>query len=159
LDVPSRPQSPYASSVSSFGSDDNDGASELQRPFPSSAFEVDETARKRSEASQIQKLMFVKFWDWPVYTIVLALGQILAANSYQITLLNGEVGQTATMLYVIASVYAATSILWWLAFRRFQSVWVLSTPFAVYGVAFLFVGCAPFARTEAARGALQKAAS
>jgi alpha-1,3-glucan synthase len=103
--------------------------------------------------------MLRKVFDWPVYTLILALGQILAANSYQISLLNGEQGQTASMLYTIASIYGATSILWWIAFRRLKSVWVLSTPFAVYGLAFISAGCAPFAASVSTRGWLQNVAS
>jgi hypothetical protein len=38
-------------------------------------------------------------------------------------------------------------------------VWVLSTPFAVYGLAFIFAGCAPFASSIPTRGWLQNVAS
>jgi alpha-1,3-glucan synthase len=81
-------------------------------------------------------------------------------NSYQITLLNGEVGETAEKLYILASIYLASSIVWWLVFRLVPSVYVLTIPFFVrlrssvwltrlpandpqiYGFAFLFVGLA-----------------
>jgi alpha-1,3-glucan synthase len=82
--------------------------------------------------------------DWPVYSILLALGQIISANSYQITLLIGEVGETALQLYVIATIYAVSSIGWWLLFRRLKSVYCLSIPFILYGAAFLCIGLAPF---------------
>jgi alpha-1,3-glucan synthase len=109
--------------------------------------------------SGLKKLMLRKVLGWPIYTIVLAFGQILAANSYQITLLNGELGQTATMLYIIATVYAVTSVGWWIVFRRFKSVWTLSTPFGIYGAAFLCVGCAPFSQSALTRGWVQKIAT
>jgi alpha-1,3-glucan synthase len=86
----------------------------------------------------------VKIGDWPVYSILLAFGQIIAANSYQITLLSGTVGQTAGKLYSIASVYLVTSIIWWLLFRNVKSVYCLSSPFIFYGLAFLLLGFAPF---------------
>ena len=86
-----------------------------------------------------------KIGDWPVYAFCIALGQILAANSYQITLLTGEVGQTATKLYVVASIYLATSIGWWFLFRRFASVISLSLPFLFYGIAFVLIGTAHYA--------------
>jgi alpha-1,3-glucan synthase len=42
--------------------------------------------------------MQMRIGDWPLYSFFLAFGQIIAANSYQITLLSGEVGQTAEAL-------------------------------------------------------------
>ena len=81
-------------------------------------------------------------------------------NSYQITLLNGEIGETAEKLYILASIYLASSIIWWMVFRLVPSVYVLTIPFFVrprssiwltrlqanypqiYGFAFLFVGLA-----------------
>ncbi|BFZ64121.1 Cell wall alpha-1,3-glucan synthase ags1 [Saitoella coloradoensis] len=86
-----------------------------------------------------------KMGDWPVYSLFLALGQIVAANSYQISLLSGEIGQTT-------SIYLASSLLWWFAFRRFQSVYVLSAPFAVYGAAFLVLGISPFMESSSGIG-------
>ncbi|CAI7594598.1 unnamed protein product [Penicillium discolor] len=90
----------------------------------------------------LKRFMLMKLGDWPVYSIFLAVGQILALNSYQITLLNGEVGQTAEKLYILASIYLASSIIWWMVFRLVPSVYVLTIPFLIYGVAFLFVGLA-----------------
>ncbi len=160
LDIPSRPGSPYTPSIiSSVYSEDDDHHSNAGSRRFISAFETEEGAANPNEASPIQKFMLRKVFDWPVYTLVLAFGQILAANSYQISLLNGEQGQTASMLYTIASIYGGTSILWWIAFRRFKSVWVLSTPFAIYGIAFIFAGSAPFAASIPTRGWLQNVAS
>jgi alpha-1,3-glucan synthase len=58
-------------------------------------------------------------------------GQILAANSYQITLLNGEVGESAEKLYLIATIYLVFSVVWWIVFRSLRSIFVLSVPFLV----------------------------
>ncbi|KAG7294144.1 hypothetical protein NEMBOFW57_004212 [Staphylotrichum longicolle] len=160
LDIPSRPASPYTPSIiSSVYSEDADHHSNAGSRQFISAFETEDGTKNPNEASPIQKFMLRKVFDWPVYTLILAFGQILAANSYQISLLNGEQGQTAGMLYTIASIYGGTSILWWIAFRRLKSVWVLSTPFAIYGVAFIFAGSAPFASSVVARGWLQNVAS
>ena len=93
----------------------------------------------------IARFLLYRIGDWPVYSILLAFGQIIAANSYQITLLIGEVGETATQLYVIATIYAASSGMWWLMFRRFKSVYCLSAPFVFYGAAFFLIGMGPFA--------------
>lgn len=94
----------------------------------------------------LKRLLLYRIGDWPVYSILLAFGQIIAANSYQISLLVGEVGETALQLYVIATIYAVSSVLWWLMFRRFKSVYCLSVPFVFYGLAFFLVGMAPFAK-------------
>jgi alpha-1,3-glucan synthase len=97
--------------------------------------------------------------DWPVYAFFMAFGQIIAANSYQITLLTGEVGQSAEKLYVIASIYLVTSICWWISFRRLSSVVCLSLPFFFYGLAFLLVGTAHFASSASGRGWVQNVAT
>jgi alpha-1,3-glucan synthase len=94
-----------------------------------------------------------------VYAFLLALGQILAANSYQITLLSGEIGQTATKLYVVASIYLAASILWWTIFRLVPSRYVIALPFICYGIAFFILGMAPYGRTFEARGWIQNVAT
>ena len=97
----------------------------------------------------IRKWMQIRIGDWPLYAFFIGLGQIMAANSYQVTLLTGEVGQTATKLYVVASIYLATSICWWILFRRFASVLSLSLPFFFYGLAFILIGIAHYASPSA----------
>ncbi|SMQ48893.1 unnamed protein product [Zymoseptoria tritici ST99CH_3D7] len=94
--------------------------------------------------SGIRRILMYKLGDWPVYALLLALGQILAANSYQITLLTGQVGQTAGQLYAIASIYFATTLIWWFLFRRFPAVWCMSLPWFFYGSAFFLIAFAPF---------------
>ncbi|ORY13406.1 putative alpha-1,3-glucan synthase [Clohesyomyces aquaticus] len=106
-----------------------------------------------------RKLVQTRIGDWPIYSLLLALGQILASNSYQITLLSGEIGQTATKLYIIASIYLAASILWWTLFRVVQSRYVIALPFACYGLAFFILGIAPYGRSYVARGWIQNVAT
>ncbi|KAJ6007917.1 hypothetical protein N7540_011893 [Penicillium herquei] len=103
----------------------------------------------------LKRFMLMKLGDWPVYSIFLAVGQILALNSYQITLLNGQIGETAEKLYILASIYLASSIIWWMVFRLVPSVYVLSTPFIIYGLAFLFVGLSGPMRNTASQSWLQ----
>lgn len=106
----------------------------------------------------LRKWMQIRIGDWPLYAFFLALGQIMAANSYQITLLTGEIGQTSSKLYVVASIYLATSACWWILFRRFASVLSLSLPFFFYGLAFVLLGCSPFT-TGASREWIQNVAT
>ncbi|KAL8882053.1 MAG: hypothetical protein Q9198_000876 [Flavoplaca austrocitrina] len=107
----------------------------------------------------LRKYMQVRIGDWPLYSFFLAFGQIIAANSYQITLLTGTVGQTAEKLYVVASIYLATSVMWWFCFRYLKSIYVLSIPFFFYGLAFLLVGLAHFASSIDSRGWVQNIAT
>ena len=105
--------------------------------------------------SGLKKFMLRRIGDWPIYAFFLAFGQIIAANSYQITLLTGTVGESAERLYIIASVYLVTSAIWWGFFRWFKCVYVLSLPFFFYGLAFLFIGLAYFVPTVTGRGTMQ----
>ncbi|PKX89275.1 alpha-1,3-glucan synthase Ags1 [Aspergillus novofumigatus IBT 16806] len=107
----------------------------------------------------LRKWMQLRIGDWPVYSLLLGLGQIIAANSYQITLLTGEVGQTAEKLYGIATTYLITSIVWWFVFRYFKSIVCLSVPWFFYGLAFLLIGLAHFEHDEFTRGWIQNVAS
>lgn len=103
----------------------------------------------------LKKWMQIRIGDWPVYSIFLGLGQIIAANSYQITLLTGEVGETADKLYGIATTYLISSIAWWFIFRRFKSVLCLSLPWFFYGFAFMLIGVAHFESAKFNRGWIQ----
>ncbi|KAJ6004274.1 hypothetical protein N7499_000343 [Penicillium canescens] len=107
----------------------------------------------------LKKWMQIKLGDWPVYSIFLALGQIIAANSYQINLLTGEVGETAEKLYGIATTYAITSMCWWLVYRYFKSVVCLSSPWFLYAIAFLLIGSAHWVSDEFSRGWVQNVGS
>ncbi|KAJ5150065.1 hypothetical protein N7448_001643 [Penicillium atrosanguineum] len=107
----------------------------------------------------LKKWMQIRLGDWPVYSLFLGLGQIIAANSYQITLLTGEVGQTAAKLYGIATVYLITSILWWFFFRFYKSVLVLTVPWFLYGSAFLVIGLAHYEPNSFIRGWIQNIGS
>jgi alpha-1,3-glucan synthase len=92
----------------------------------------------------IKKFLLRRVGDWPIYSFLLAFGQIIAANSYQITLLTGQIGETSTKLYIIATIYLITSVLWWVCFRRFKSLYALSMPFVFYGLAFIFLAFSPW---------------
>lgn len=92
----------------------------------------------------VKKYLQYKVGDWPLYTLLLALGQIMAANSYQITLLTRSQGQNDEEFYIIAGIYLIASLSWWICYRTLKSVYVLSVPFLLYGIAFLLLGCVPF---------------
>ncbi|KAL5405356.1 hypothetical protein PMIN04_012359 [Paraphaeosphaeria minitans] len=107
----------------------------------------------------MKRVVQYKIRDWPVYSFLLALGQILSANSYQVTLLSGEIGQTASKLYAVASIYLAGSIVWWTLFRTLQSRYVIALPFICYALAFFILGMAPYGSSIAARGWIHNVAT
>lgn len=92
----------------------------------------------------IKKFMSIRLGDWPIYSFLLALGQVISVSSYQIVLLTGETTQTPEKLYMVAGTYIATSIIWWAMERNFKSVYALSAPWFFFGLAFLLIGVAPF---------------
>jgi len=97
------------------------------------------------EPNKLKKFMVHKVLggDWPVYSIFLAFGQILALNAYQITLLTGEIGQPAVKLYALASVYIVASLGWWTLYRLLPAFYILGLPFFFYGLAFFVIGFGP----------------
>lgn len=107
----------------------------------------------------LKLFMQLRIGQWPVYTLFMAFGQIIASTSYQITLISGTVGQTPEKLYTVASIYLGTSIVWWIMYRTMKSVYVLSIPFIFYGLAFLLLGTAPFATSIDMRGWIQNVAT
>ena len=60
---------------------------------------------------------------------------------------------------MIASIYLATSLGWWLLYRRLQIVYVVSLPFLFYGLAFLLIGISPFVPSSSASDRLHKVAT
>ncbi|KAK7732518.1 hypothetical protein SLS53_008403 [Cytospora paraplurivora] len=103
----------------------------------------------------LKKLMLFKVGDWPLYAFLLALGQIIAANSYQITLLTGQNGQSAEQVYITSGVYLGASIFWWIVFRHFKLFISLSLAFVFYGASFFVLGMIPFAGSSLKVTALQ----
>ena len=99
----------------------------------------------------VQRLMRRRIGNWPVYALLLGLGQIIATNSSQITLLVGTVGETATKVYIVGAVYCISSVLWWLAFSRFPSVVALSLPWFIYSLAFIVIGITPYISSSSGR--------
>ncbi|KAJ5639926.1 uncharacterized protein N7484_007788 [Penicillium longicatenatum] len=91
----------------------------------------------------IQRWLSTRIVDWPIYSILLALGQIMAVNPSQITLFTGSESSPAA-LYILGSLYTITSCGWLLAFRRIPSLYILSLPFVLYSLAFFIIGVASF---------------
>jgi alpha-1,3-glucan synthase len=135
--------------------------SDSEEVCPRASGEMDEflLGANYQRPSILKRWLQTRIGDWPIYSVLLALGQIMAANSYQITLLTGPQGQSSEKLYIVGAIFIVMSCLWWIMFRTLPSKFVLSTPFVVYGTAFLFVGVAPFADFGVARDRVQNVAT
>jgi len=90
--------------------------------------------------SGLQVAMSREIGGWPLYTIVLGLGQMLSATGFQISLLSGSSTQSSLDLYVIGGVFLAATAVWYPLFRLKPSVYVLSMPWIFFGIAFFLVG-------------------
>jgi len=166
----SRGPSPMGSPNPSVTSLDIHRRSRASSPTPSERNSSDNESTKDADdefllgkdyqrPSAPKRLMQRRIGDWPIYSLILALGQILAANSFQITLLTGGQGEKPEKLYVVGAIYMAMSCVWWLFYRNFKSLYVLSTPFAIYGLAFVFVGFAPFLHSGGGRDWMRNVAT
>ncbi|KAK1579891.1 alpha-1,3-glucan synthase [Colletotrichum navitas] len=107
----------------------------------------------------VKKYLQYRLGDWPVYSMLLALNQIIATNSYQVTLLTGEVGQTASKLYIIATVYLCSSVVWYTLSRTMPLLYPLSVPYFLYGFAFMLLGFSGFPTKSNDQVWLQNAAT
>ncbi|TVY41175.1 Cell wall alpha-1,3-glucan synthase, partial [Lachnellula occidentalis] len=162
-----------SSSASSIRGDDSASTSEAGSYLPdrSENMVVSDAARHEADLDRwqlghgykpptgLRLVMQLKFFDWPVYTFFMALGQIIATSSYQITLISGTIGQTPEKLYITAGIYLVTSVVWWTMYRTMKSIYVLSVPFLFYGLAFFLLGLAPYAKDVGQRGWMQNAAT
>jgi alpha-1,3-glucan synthase len=90
--------------------------------------------------TRLQVFLAREIGGWPLYTIILALGQTFCATSFQITLLTGHNWQSSTELYIIGGIFLVASAVWYPLFRFKPSVYVLSAPWIFFGIAFFLIG-------------------
>lgn len=90
--------------------------------------------------SRLQIIMAREIKGWPLYTIVIAAGQMLSATSFQITLLSGRNWQDSVELYVLGAFFLVASAVWYPLFRMKPAVYVLSAPWIFFGLAFFLIG-------------------
>ncbi|KAG8940827.1 Cell wall alpha-1,3-glucan synthase ags1 [Tulasnella sp. 424] len=89
--------------------------------------------------TRLQIAMQREIGGWPLYTIIMAIGQMLGATSFQITLLSGSSSPGNLQLYVLSGVFFVASVVWYTLFRMKPSVYVLSIPWIFYALAFFIV--------------------
>ncbi|KAF3763907.1 family 5 glycosyltransferase [Cryphonectria parasitica EP155] len=107
----------------------------------------------------LKKYLQYQLGEWPVYAILLAASQVIASNSYQVTLLTGSVGQPASKLYTVASIYLASTIVWYVLSRTVPLLYPLAIPFIFYGAAFFVLGFSPLATDSTTQGWVQNVAT
>lgn len=105
------------------------------------------------------RILSIRIGDWPVYAFLMALGQIMSVNSYQIVLLTGESSQTSTQLYIIGSVYLVASIVYWFMIRNLKSLYAITLPWLFFGLAFMLLGVAPFLGNGTTQGVVRTTAT
>ncbi|KAF7338273.1 Modular protein with glycoside hydrolase family 13 and glycosyltransferase family 5 domains [Mycena venus] len=90
--------------------------------------------------SRLQIALAREIGGWPLYTIIIGLGQMISATSFQITLLTGRNWEDNVQLYVLGAVFLAASFVWYPLFRMMPSVYILSIPWIFFGLAFFMIG-------------------
>jgi len=90
-------------------------------------------------STPIQVFLLRGIGGWPLYCIILALGQMLAASSFQLVLLGGSSIQSNQDLYVIGTVFFFATLGWYALYTFKPLRWTLSLPFAFYALAFFGV--------------------
>jgi alpha-1,3-glucan synthase len=90
--------------------------------------------------SRLQITMAREIAGWPLHTIIIALGQVLGATSFQITLLAGAASQNNLHLCILGGIFLVASAVWYPMFRRKPAVWVLSAPWLFFALAFFLIG-------------------
>ncbi|BFZ58455.1 Cell wall alpha-1,3-glucan synthase ags1 [Savitreella phatthalungensis] len=142
IEFGSRPPSISSSRASSFS-----GETRPTRDMSSSPDEIDRQPMYNTPGPRLRgvaRFMQREWRDWPVYTLFLAIGQILAATSYQLTLLSSQTSQSAAQLYTIGIIFMFATVFWWTMYRLLPSNWCLGAPFAFYSVAFFLIGLPGF---------------
>ncbi|WVQ79175.1 hypothetical protein IAT38_001271 [Cryptococcus sp. DSM 104549] len=100
----------------------------------------DDAGPPETRMTKLQIFMGRQVGGWPLYTIIISLGQLLSATSFQLSLLGGSNTQTQADLYIICSFFVVGTIVWYTLFRMKSSVWCLSIPWGIFAVAFLLIG-------------------
>ncbi|KAJ3350440.1 Cell wall alpha-1,3-glucan synthase ags1 [Entophlyctis luteolus] len=92
----------------------------------------------------VVKFVQYRIADWPVYTILLGIGQLIAASSYQIVLLTGNKTYSDLDFYVVGAVFLVGTLFWSAALRLTKSIYGLSIPFFIYAIAVFLTAFAGY---------------
>ncbi|KAL7417332.1 putative alpha-glucan synthase [Mrakia frigida] len=90
--------------------------------------------------TRMQIFMGRMIGEWPLYSIVMSIGQLLSATAFQLVLLSGTATQQDLDLYVVGAVFFTASIVWWALFRLKPAAVGLSFPWVFFAIAFFLIG-------------------
>ncbi|KAI5452972.1 hypothetical protein NCC49_006506 [Naganishia albida] len=125
-----RPESPY-----SMGGHDSP-----PHHYPEESYDNHDQHAPDVPMTRMQIFMNRSIGGWPLYTIIMSIGQLLSATSFQLTLLTGNNSQTNTDLYIIGAIFFVASLAWYILFRMKPSLYVLSLPWCLFAIAFFLIG-------------------
>ncbi|KAA1077051.1 Cell wall alpha-1,3-glucan synthase ags1 [Puccinia graminis f. sp. tritici] len=109
----------------------------------------DQAKNEKNDTLDVTTALSMNLWQirlqrrvfgWPIYTILLAVGQILGATSFQLSLLSGTSSNGSFDFYVIGAVNILGSASWYGLSCRKPATWSLSMPWIFFGLAFVFIG-------------------
>ncbi|KAJ3045031.1 Cell wall alpha-1,3-glucan synthase ags1 [Rhizophlyctis rosea] len=81
-----------------------------------------------------------KLYSWPVYTIIFAIAQLFAINSFQMVILTGGPQYGDLDFNILGGVFMLGTLFWWRVFRVAPALYVLTWPLVVYAVALFISG-------------------
>lgn len=119
--------------------------------YPEESYDNHEQHAPDVPMTRMQIFMNRSIGSWPLYTIIMSIGQLLSAvsvyfvslplyytklcgvlqTSFQLTLLTGNNSQTNTDLYIIGAIFFVASLSWYILFRMRPSLYVLSLPWVM----------------------------
>jgi alpha-1,3-glucan synthase len=87
-----------------------------------------------------QSTIQTRIYGWPVYTFLLAIGQLMSASAFQLVLLTGSWTTSDMEFNAIGIVFIFATILWWIIYRNFSSVYVCSLPMLFFAFSLFLAG-------------------
>ncbi|KAG0152207.1 hypothetical protein CROQUDRAFT_85940 [Cronartium quercuum f. sp. fusiforme G11] len=109
-------------------------------PSDYSADGSEQALHTRAELNRWQIRLQQVYMGWPLYAILLAIGQVLGATSFQLSLLGGTSSQRTFDLYIIGAVNIIGSVFWYVLNNTKPATFSLSMPWLCFGIAFMLIG-------------------
>jgi alpha-1,3-glucan synthase len=80
-----------------------------------------------------------RFYGWPIYTLILLLGQLLSVTSFQLVLLSDALKLSKMVFYLLGSVFVLFIFVWGYLYGTVQSRYVLVLPFFCFGISAMLL--------------------
>lgn len=114
---------------------------EKQFYIAASKSRVDETLSMATSTlvKMCQRFAHYRIRTWPVYTILLALGQLFSATAFQIVLLTGSWTINSFDFNIIGVFFILGTVFFWTMYRMAPAFYSLTIPFLFFAVSMIFV--------------------